>query len=126
MFHAQMFTHAHTFTFREIPFFDALVLSTLKKFPCPKSVIKMNTSTVHELREIAKERGLRSYNRLRKQELIDLLNAPVRPPRSAGRRGALRKVTLIPHPADMDMFERREMERADQLKGVSSKSGMIG
>ena len=46
------------------------------------SVIKMNNQTIRELRAIAKERGLRGYFKLRKAELVSLLEeTPVRPPR---------------------------------------------
>ena len=38
----------------------------------------MNAKTVSELKKIAKERGLKGYSKLKKQELINLLNTPVR------------------------------------------------
>ena len=39
----------------------------------------METKTVKELREIAKERGLRGYYKLHKAELIDAINAGIQP-----------------------------------------------
>ena len=71
----------------------------------------MNNQSIRELRAIAKERGLRGYHRLRKAELIDLLDTPVRPPRRAGQRKPLGQVTILPRPEDMDVFERHEISK---------------
>ena len=43
-----------------------------KKFP-RKHIIKMNTKTVHELRSIAREKGLRGIYKFKKAELLVLL-----------------------------------------------------
>ena len=91
------------------------VLSTSKKLPMSKSIIKMNTMKVTELRALAKERGLKGYSRLRKADLVHLLeessSQPVAPPRKEGKRRAVSKVSIIPHPQDMDIFERQEMQK---------------
>ena len=78
----------------------------------------MNNQTVKELREIAKERGLRSYHKLRKAELIDLLYT--KPPRSNRKRNHIRKVTILPKPEDMDIFEKQEM-----MKNRSAVKGKL-
>ena len=69
----------------------------------------MNNHNMQELRAIAKERGLRGYYKLRKTELISLLETPIWPPRRPGPKKSLGKVTLLPKPEDMDVFEQQEM-----------------
>ena len=74
------------------------------------SIIKMKNQTMKELRAIAKERGLRGYYKLRKAELVNLLERPPeRPPRRAGQRRTVGQVKILPKPEDMDTFERQEM-----------------
>ena len=73
---------------------------------------------VTELRALAKERGLKGYSRLRKADLVILLEesqAPVAPPRREGKRRAVSKVRIIAHPQDMDIFERQEMQKQRPL-----------
>jgi len=72
-------------------------------------IIKMNNQTIKELRAIAKERGLRGYYKLKKAELVSLLETPIRPPRRPGSKKSLGKVTLLSKPEDMDSFELEEM-----------------
>ena len=56
-----------------------------------KHIIKMNSKTVRELRNIAKDKGLPGYYRLRKADLLALLleqsseEMPTPPPRSKGK-----------------------------------------
>ena len=69
----------------------------------------MNNQTIKELRAIAKERGLRGYFKLRKAELVTLLETPIRPPRRPGQKKSLGKVTLLLKPEEMDSFELQEM-----------------
>ncbi|WP_227549598.1 Rho termination factor N-terminal domain-containing protein, partial [Acinetobacter baumannii] len=76
-------------------------MTASNKFLDSSSIIKMNNQTIKELRALAKERGLRGYYKLRKAELIDLLDSPVRPPRRPGQ------VDILPE--DMDDFELQEM-----------------
>ena len=71
---------------------------------------------VTELRALAKERGLKSYSRLRKADLISLLEysqPPVAPPRNKGNRRAVSKVSIIPHPEDMDILRDRRCKSKD-------------
>ena len=97
----------------------------------------MNNQTVRELKALAKGRGLKGYYKLRKDELIALLDTPairppqragrtiltdwlaryvpepkkpIRPPRRAGHRGTYWSSELIiPNPTDMDKFEQQEI-----------------
>ena len=87
----------------------ALEMSTRKDFTSSQSVIKMNNQNIKELRASAKERGLKGYYKLKKAELVDLLETPIRPPRRPGQRKPLRQVTVLPKPEDMDKFEQQEM-----------------
>ena len=75
------------------------------------SIIKMNNQTIRELRAVAKERGLRGYYKLLKAELVSLLESPIRPPRRPGQKNSLGKVTVLPKPEAMDIFERQEMTK---------------
>ncbi|XP_057311026.1 uncharacterized protein LOC130648913 [Hydractinia symbiolongicarpus] len=82
----------------------------------------MNEYTVKQLHTIAKTRGLTRYSRLRKADLVALLEQPAaptppqdvpqRPPRRAGRRNPARPVTILPTPEAMDIFERQEMAKS--------------
>ena len=84
------------------------------------SITKMNNQTIKVLRAIAKERGLRGYFKLRKAELVSLLETSLmRPLRRPGPKKSLGKVTLLPKPEDMDSFELQEM--AKTRPGVKSK-----
>ena len=77
---------------------------------------------VVELKSLAREQGVRGYSRLRKAELINLLEneVPTPPPRrNRGKRQPVQQVKIIPHPQDMDIFEREEMEKSRPL--VKSK-----
>ena len=73
-------------------------------------------NTVVELRALAKSKGLKGYSRLRKADLISLLeqssSQPVAPPRREGKRRPVTHVKIIPHPQDMDIFEKQEMEKS--------------
>jgi len=63
-------------------------MTTPNKFLYSTSIIKMNNHSIRELRIIAKERGLRGYYKLKKAELVDLLeSSPQRPPRRGGQSG---------------------------------------
>ena len=84
-------------------------MTASKKLFDSTSIIKMNNQTIRELRAIAKERGLRGYYKLRKDELVSLLETPIRPPRRPGQKKSLGKVILLPKPDAMDRFERQEM-----------------
>ena len=88
---------------------SALEMTASKKLFDSTSIIKMNNQTIRELRAIAKERGLRGYYKLRKDELVSLLETPIRPPRRPGQKKSLGKVILLPKPDAMDIFERQEM-----------------
>ena len=75
-----------------------------KKFP-QKHIIKMNTKSVRELTSIAKEKGLRGYYKLKKDDLVALLleksaeEMPTPPPRVEGggkKAYTLRKDNLKP------------------------------
>ena len=79
----------------------------------------MNNQTIKELRAIAKERGLKGYYKLRKAELVTLLETPQRPPRRPGQKKALDKVTILPKPEEMDSFELKEMTKSRSV--VKSK-----
>ena len=74
--------------------------------------MNMNNQTVNELRALAKERGLRGYYKLKKADLISLLeDRPKRPVRRSGERRPLRQVIVLPTPEAMDNFERKEMSK---------------
>ena len=77
--------------------------------PNSSSVMKMSDQTIKGLKAIAKERGLRGYHKLRKAELVSLLETPTRPPRRSGPGRSFSRVTLLPEPKDMDNFELGEM-----------------
>ena len=69
----------------------------------------MNNKSVRELRAKAKDSWLKGYYKLKKAELIDLLDTPQRPPRRAGQKKPIRQVTILPNSEDMDNFELREV-----------------
>ena len=79
----------------------------------------MNTKTVRELRSIAKDKGLRGYYKLKKDDLAALLleqsieEMPAAPPRA--RRNERRPATpvkIILSPQKMDEFEKEEMKKS--------------
>ena len=81
----------------------------------PKPMIKMNTKTVHELRDIAKDQGLHGYCKLKKADLIALLSKEstkeMPPPRTKGKKGrSVLPVKIIPSPQEMDEFENEEIK----------------
>ena len=90
---------------------SALETTTSNKNLDSSPIIKMNNQTIRELRAIAKERGLRGYYKLRKAELVSLLDTPIRPPRRPGPKKSLGRVTLLPKPEEMDQFELQEMAK---------------
>ena len=74
----------------------------------------MDNKTIKELRALAKERDLRGFWKLRKADLIALLNediTPKRPPRSIRGRRAVRKATIVESAQDMDIFEDMEISK---------------
>ena len=82
----------------------------------------MNTKTIGELRNIARDKGLHGYYRLKKADLRDLLleqsaeEMPTPPPRRKGKEGrhAL-PVKIIPSPQKMDEFEKVEMKKSRRV-----------
>ena len=91
---------------------------------------------VTELKALARDRGLRNYSRMRKSELVALLQnnpppvlqmstwepiddrRPRKPPRSA-EQGAS---TSVPSPQEMDIFEQQEMSKSrPQVKSKLNK-----
>ena len=90
---------------------NALEMTTAKENSNSSSVIKMNNQTIRELRAIAKERGLRGYYKLRKAELVSILETSMRPPRRPGQRMNLSRAVILPRPDQMDVFEQQEMAR---------------
>ena len=82
-------------------------------------MIKMNTKTVRELRSIAKDKGLRGFYKLKKDDLLALLleqsseEMPTPPPRARGKeeRHPL-PVKIISSPQEMDEFEKEEMKKS--------------
>ena len=68
-------------------------------------IIKINTKTVRELRIIAKDKGLRGYFKLKKDDLVTLLleqsteEMPAQPPRARGEEGrSVLPVKIISNP----------------------------
>ena len=100
---------------------NALELSTMKNFSKSKNIYNKRMYTnmkVVELKSLAREQGLRGYSGLRKTELINLLKDEVPTPpvrRNRGKRQPVQQVKIIPHPQDMDIFEREEMEKSRPL-----------
>ena len=98
---------------------NALEMTTAKENSNSSSVIKMNNQTIRELRAIAKERGLRGYYKIRKAELVSLLEAPIRPPRRPGQKRSLGRAAIVPKLEEIDLFEQQEMTRTRSV--VKSK-----
>ena len=78
----------------------------------------MNTKTVPELRSIAKDKGLRGYHTLKKDDLVALLleqsaeEMPTPPPRARRReRRPVPSIKIIQSRQELDEFEKEEMEK---------------
>ena len=88
-----------------------------KKFS-RKHIIKMNTKTIRELRSIDKDKDLHGYYRLKKADLVALLEqsseeTPTPPPRNKSKEGRPAfPVKIIPSPQEMDEFEKEEMKKS--------------
>ena len=88
-----------------------------KKFS-RKHIIKMNTKTIRELRSIDKDKDLHGYYRLKKADLVALLEqsseeTPTPPPRNKSKEGRRAfPVKIIPSPQEMDEFEKEEMKKS--------------
>ena len=88
-----------------------------KKFS-RKHIIKMNTKTIRELRSIDKYKDLHGYYRLKKADLVALLEqsseeTPTPPPRNKSKEGRPAfPVKIIPSPQEMDEFEKEEMKKS--------------
>ena len=69
-----------------------------KKFP-QKHITKMNTKTVRELRSITKDKGLRGFHKLKKDDLVALLleqsAEEMSTPAPRSREKKRRSVTLV-------------------------------
>ena len=79
----------------------------------------MNTKTVRELRNIAKDKGLRGYYKLKKDDLVALLleesaeEMTTPPPRVRGKeRWPVLPVKIISCPQEMDEFEEEDMKKS--------------
>ena len=79
----------------------------------------MNTKTVPELRSIAKDKGLRGYHKLKKDDLVALLleqsaeEMPTPPPRARRRgRRPVPFIKIIQSPQELDEFEKEEMKKS--------------
>ena len=91
-----------------------------QKRPQSKNIqINMNSKTVRELRSIAKDKGLRDYHKLKKDDLVVLLleesaeEMPTPPPRTKGKKNRpILFVKIIPVPQEMDEFEKVEIEKS--------------
>ena len=97
------------------------VLEMIKKFEkifLGKHIINMNTKTVRELRSIAKDKDLRGYYKLKKDDLVPLLleqsaeEIPTPPPRASGKeRRLVLPVKIIPNPQEMKGFEKEQTKK---------------
>ena len=79
----------------------------------------MNTKTVHELRSIAKDKGLPGYYKLKKDDLVALSSEhsaeemPTPPPRPRREvRRLVLSVKTISSPQEMDEFEKEEIKKS--------------
>ena len=90
----------------------------------------MNTKTLCELRSIAKDKGLRGFCKLKKDDLLALLleqsseemSTPA--PRSKGKeRRPVLPIKIILSPQEMDEFEKEEMKKSRPV--VKSRLGKL-
>ena len=79
----------------------------------------MNTKSVRELRSIAKDKGLRGFYKLKKDDLLALLleqsseEMSTPPPRGKGKeRRPVLPIKIILSPQEMDEFEKEEMKKS--------------
>ena len=93
-------------------------MSTKQNYPNKKPIIKMSSKTVHEVRSIAKDKGLRNYYKLKKDDLVALLleesaeEMSTPPPRTKGKkRRPVLPVKIIPGPQEMSL-KRKRLKRA--------------
>ena len=87
-----------------------------------KSIIKMDTKTVRDLRSIASNKGLRGYYKLKKDGLVTLSleqpaeEMPTPSPRTRGKeRRSVPYVKIISSPQEMDGYEKEEMKRSSPV-----------
>ena len=78
----------------------------------------MNTKKIRKLGSIAKDKGLRSFYKLKKADLLALLleqsseEMPTSASRSKGKeRRPVLPVKIIPSPQEMDKLEKEEMKK---------------
>ena len=83
---------------------------------------------VMELKALARDRGLRNYSRMRKAELVTLLqnNPPPAPQMSTWEpiddRRPRKPPCSVPSPQEMDIFEQQEMSKSrPQVKSKLNK-----
>ena len=79
----------------------------------------MNSKTTRELRNISKDKGLRGYYKLKKDDLVALLleesaeEMTTPPPRVRGKeRWPVLPVKIISCPQEMDEFEEEDMKKS--------------
>ena len=79
----------------------------------------MNTKSLRELRSIAKDKGLRGFYKLKKDDLLALLleqsseEMSTPPPRGKGKeRRPVLPIKIILSPQEMDEFEKEEMKKS--------------
>ena len=77
-----------------------------------KHIIKINTKTVRELKNIAKDKDLHCYYKLKKADLVVLLLD--QSAQKKKRRRAL-PVKIISSPPEMDELEKEEMKKSRPL-----------
>ena len=90
----------------------------------------MNTKTLRELRSISKDKGLRGFNKLKKDDLLALLleqsseEMSTPPPRGKGKeRRPVLPIKIILSPQEMDEFEKEEMKKSRPV--VKSRLGKL-
>ena len=90
----------------------------------------MNTKSLRELRSIAKDKGLRGFYKLKKDDLLALLleqsseemSTPL--PRGKGKeRRPVLPIKIILSPQEMDEFEKEEMKKSRPV--VKSRLGKL-
>ena len=90
----------------------------------------MNTKSLRELRSIAKDKGLRGFYKLKKDDLLALLleqsseEMSTPPPRGKGKeRRLVLPIKIILSPQEMDEFEKEEMKKSRPV--VKSRLGKL-